>query len=163
MFVNKQNKNNLKTTVMTVNKMFDLEKLIEKEPKLFEELCSKFSLKTKQSIYIIQYLSEVADDNPSNDIINDTTLDGTCQEVNVKELHKEDYPVDFQPLYKVDEKLQMATSHGKVINNIQIQRIIPKRENDEIKGYYYEYVIEETDEVVTMDEDWLVEHEIVKE
>lgn len=147
MFINKQNKLNLKTNVMTINKMFDLNKLIDKEPKLFEELCSKYSIKTKQCIYIIQYLSDVQDDNPSNDILNDTPLDETCQET---------YPDDFQPLYKLGEIVKIAD--GKSIESIVIKKI-----TFVIDTYYYEYDVNGTGNIEEKNEEWLVEHEVIEE
>ena len=174
-YYNKQNKKNLKTTVATVRELFDIEKIITKNPDLYQELCEKYPLK-KDCIFIIQCIHpEVNNDDSKssneteeapiveNNVENHTEIVDKIVENNVENSNPEDeevnkWPEDFQPLYKVGEEITITYSHEEITENVLITDI---KLSDDKSKYYYTFIVPGTDKQSTMAEEWLVDHEVV--
>ena len=159
----------LKLRMYTTNKMFDLEKLINKDIKLFEELCEKYPLK-KECVFMVKYDTEPSPapvipvsatneaEEPKNEQKEEIVVSADTDTKNAYE--KIEYPKDFEPLYKVGEKTVLRIANDTITEHIEIQKIKPKCDGGKIIDYYYSYIVEETGEVKTMAEAWLVDHEV---
>ena len=167
-------KNECKLIMAQTSKMFDLDKLVDKNPDLFNELCEKYPLK-KECVYMIKYqkeeelkveIVEEVKEVQSTLEAEETLLDGT---LNVEEVINIDkpieepsvkYPDNFPPLYTIGEQLTISYSYDQIVEHITITNIELKTVNDNFK-YYYTYLVEETGEVKIMAEQFLIDHEVL--
>ena len=198
-FNNSQNKRNLKTNIITLDELFDIEKLITKNPQLYAELCEKYPVK-KECIYIIQYAHPEVKENVSetpkateeapvsledNQESSKVQMSSIYGEIKAKDKNVEnsgesvaenvennvenstessnDFPEDFLPLYSVGEKITISYSYGEITEHITIKKIdLSYNEDNTPNKYYYTYEVDESGEVKTMAEDFLVDHEVTK-
>lgn len=153
----------MKKTKLTINgylldRMFNIEKLVNNEPDLFNELCEKYPAeeginwievgKKGKPIKKVVETPKVEEEPKTEEVIE------PIQEV--VEEPKQEFPEDFQPLYKVGEKLKIEYCNKQekiTINSIHL--------NNDKTLYYYSYVVDETGEIKEMAEDWLVDHEVL--
>lgn len=156
----------MKKTKLTINgylldRMFNIEKLVNNEPDLFNELCEKYPGeeginwievgKKGKSIKKVVETPEIKEE-PKTEEVSEPVQE-------VIEEPKQEFPEDFQPLYKVGEKLKIEYLDGKKRESITITSI---HLNNDKTLYYYGYTIDETGEHKEMAEDWLVDHEVLQ-
>lgn len=138
----------MKKTKLTINgylldRMFNIEKLVNNEPDLFNELCEKYPAEEG-----INWIEVGKKGKPIKKVV---------ETPKVEEEPKQEFPEDFKPLYNVGEKLAISYGNGDKKENITITNI---KLNDD-KKYYYKYLVDETGEIKEMAEDWLVDHEVI--
>lgn len=161
-------KNECKLIMSQTTKMFDLDKLVDKNPDLFNELCEKYPLK-KECVYMIRYQKEEEPVEVVEEVA--ATTEGTqveeiiIDEVTelaepVEETPSVVFPEDFQPLYSVGEEFKISYEYGAVVEDIKIIDIELAKVHGE-PTYYYKYQVLGTSEVKTMAETWLTEHEVL--
>lgn len=164
-------KNESKLIMSQTTKMFDLDKLVDKNPDLFNELCEKYPLK-KECVYMIKYQKEEEPVEVVEEVAATTEEPvATTEEVEqveevtevaepIEEPQDVVFPEDFQPLYSVGEEFQISYEYGAKVEDIKIIDIKLEELNGELK-YYYTYEVIATGEVKTMAEVWLTEHEVL--
>lgn len=156
----------MKKTKLTINgylldRMFNIENLVNNEPDLFNELCEKYPAeeginwievgKKGKSIKKVVETPEIKEEPKIEEVVEEPVQE-------VIEEPKQEFPEDFQPLYKVGEKLKIEYLDGKKRESITITSI---HLNNDKTLYYYGYTIDETGEHKEMAEDWLVDHEVL--
>ena len=178
--------NEYKLIMAEMSKMFDLEKVLKKEPELIQKLIEKYPL--KKCVYLIRNKNEEEApqevepveqveenvENSTEEVIEnvennvDNSVDETklvASETNILE-DSSNFPEDYQPLYKVGEKISISYAYGKIAENIEITNVYYRTD---LGKYYYTYTILATNNTesntqvgdsVTMAEDFLVDHEI---
>lgn len=156
----------MKKTKLTINgylldRMFNIEKLVNNEPDLFNELCEKYPGEEG-----INWIEVGKKGKPIKKVVETPEIkeEPKTEEVSepvqeVIEEPKQEFPEDFQPLYKVGEKLKIEYLDGKKRESITITSI---HLNNDKTLYYYGYTIDETGEHKEMAEDWLVDHEVLQ-
>lgn len=157
----------MKKTKLTINgylldRMFNIENLVNNEPDLFNELCEKYPAeeginwievgKKGKSIKKVVETPEIKEEPKIEEVVEEPVQE-------VIEEPKQEFPEDFQPLYKVGEKLKIEYLDGKKRESITITSI---HLNNDKTLYYYGYVVDETGEHKEMAEDWLVDHEVLQ-
>lgn len=155
----------MKKTKLTINgylldRMFNIEKLVNNEPDLFNELCEKYPAEEG-----INWIEVGKKGKPIKKVVETPEIkeEPKTEEVSepvqeVIEEPKQEFPENFQPLYKVGEKLKIEYLDGKKRESITITSI---HLNNDKTLYYYGYTIDETGEHKEMAEDWLVDHELL--
>ena len=156
----------MKKTKLTINgylldRMFNIEKLVNNEPDLFNELCEKYPAEEG-----INWIEVGKKGKPIKKVVETPEIKEEPKTEEVSELvqevveePKQEFPENFQPLYKVGEKLKIEYLDGKKRESITITSI-PL--NNDKTLYYYGYTIDETGEHKEMAEDWLVDHEVLQ-
>lgn len=156
----------MKKTKLTINgylldRMFNIEKLVNNEPDLFNELCEKYPGEEG-----INWIEVGKKGKPIKKVVETPEIkeEPKTEEVSepvqeVIEEPKQEFPEDFQPLYKVGEKLKIEYLDGKKRESITITSI---HLNNDKTLYYYGYTIDETGEHKEIAEDWLVDHEVLQ-
>lgn len=157
----------MKKTKLTINgylldRMFNIENLVNNEPDLFNELCEKYPAeeginwievgKKGKSIKKVVETPEIKEEPKIEEVVEEPVQE-------VIEEPKQEFPEDFQPLYKVGEKLKIEYLDGKKRESITITSI---HLNNDKTLYYYGYVVDKTGEHKEMAEDWLVDHEVLQ-
>lgn len=145
------------------NNFFDIEKLFNKNPELYSELCEKYPVKHKECVFAIIYKKEeVEDSKPKKDEVITETVIADGKEVLVVESEPKvtDFPEDFQPLYKVGEKLRVRRYNGNdLVETIAIE-IKDIRFREDFEEYVYLVEVLSTGELLEYNEELLVEVEV---
>lgn len=149
----------MKKTKLTINgylldRMFNIENLVNNEPDLFNELCEKYPAEEG-----INWIEVGKKGKSIKKVVETPEIKEEPKIEEVVEEPKQEFPEDFQPLYKVGEKLKIEYLDGKKRESITITSI---HLNNDKTLYYYGYTIDETGEHKEMAEDWLVDHEVLQ-
>ena len=79
-----------------------------------------------------------------------------------------EYPEDFQPLYKVNEKITIKYDYDRVVEPLHILQIQPVKTDGKITGYNYKVLIEvingvnDKSGIKIYSEDFLADNEVIE-